>query len=75
MRGPNVVTHFYNPSYSGDWEDYSPRPYWRKTYQDPISTNKLVVVVVSMMLAMWEAKVGLWSIGGPRQKCKTLSEK
>jgi hypothetical protein len=47
--GKGAEVHAYNPSYlggreEGEWEQ-GLRPAWAKSQQDPISTNKLHVVV------------------------------
>jgi hypothetical protein len=41
------MTHAYNPSYLGgrDQEDCDSKPTWAKSQQDPISINKLGVVI------------------------------
>jgi hypothetical protein len=43
----DAMVHAYNPSYSEDrdWEDHSPRAAQAKSQRDPISGNKLGVVV------------------------------
>jgi hypothetical protein len=53
VLGLGVVAHAYNPSYSGggDLEDHGSRPAQTKTYQDPVSTTKPNVMVVS---ATWK---------------------
>jgi hypothetical protein len=41
------VAHDGNPSYlgGGDGEDYTSSPAWRKVIKNPISTNKMDMVV------------------------------
>jgi hypothetical protein len=57
--------HTYNPNYSSgrDWKDCGSRPVRAKSYQDPISTNKLGMMVHPCNPSYLE---GIGRICGPR---------
>jgi hypothetical protein len=66
--------HACDPSFSKgrDQEDHGWRSAWAKSYQDPISINKLSMVVQTVIPGMQELQVGgSWPETSPDPICKT----